>query len=54
MLWRDMVGLIEAHGLRLHALEEEFVDPRTGEILQLNGLFVRESLRTVDDPHGPK
>lgn len=53
-LWRDMVGLIEGHGLRLHALEEEFVDPRTGETLQLNGLFVREAHQAGVAPHQPK
>ena len=53
-LWRDMVDLIETHGLGLHAVEEEFVDPRTGETLQLNGLFVREAPHRGDDPHQPK
>jgi FkbM family methyltransferase len=53
-LWRDMVDLIETHGLGLHAVEEEFVDPRTGETLQLNGLFVREAPHGGDDPRQRK
>jgi len=40
-LWREIVDLVESHGLGLWALDEEFVDPRSGETLQLNGLFVR-------------
>ena len=40
-LWMEMVKVIEASGMRLHAIDEEFVDPRTGGALQLNALFVR-------------
>ena len=50
-LWRDMVDLIETHELGLHAVEEEFVDPRTGETLQLNGLFVRRTQHRDDASH---
>lgn len=39
LLVGEMIGLMREHGFRPTHLEPEFVDPASGELLQLNGLF---------------
>jgi len=39
----DLICLLAEHGFRMHALESGFADPRTGRMLQADGLFVRDS-----------
>jgi len=43
LLFLDMVKLLEGAGFELHALLPEFVDPITGQTLQVNGIFLRPS-----------
>lgn len=40
-LMPEVSGLLEDHGLRLWALEPGFSDPRSGRMLQCDGVFVR-------------
>ncbi len=40
-LWRDVVDLLEEAGLELAGLEPGFEDPRSGRLLQADGIFVR-------------
>ena len=42
-LFPELLGLLDGSGLHLVALEHTFSDPRTGRLLQLDGLFVRSS-----------
>lgn len=44
-LWRDLVDRMEAFGFGLWMLQPEFVDPRHGRTLQMNGLFFRDPTR---------
>jgi FkbM family methyltransferase len=39
LLIGEMIELMGGHGFRPTHLEPEFVDPRSGELLQVNGLF---------------
>jgi FkbM family methyltransferase len=39
LLAGEMIALIREHGFKPTHLEPEFVDPASGELLQLNGLF---------------
>jgi hypothetical protein len=39
--WRDMVGRMEGLGFGLVFLGRDFFDPRTGHVLQVNGIFER-------------
>lgn len=43
-LWQDIVNRLEAQGLRLWALQKGFTDPRTGQSLQIDGIFLRNEL----------
>jgi FkbM family methyltransferase len=41
-LHREVIDHLEAAGFRLAGLEPEFFDPETAELLQVQGIFVRE------------
>lgn len=40
-LFGDLIDYLQAHGFRLAGLEPGFEDPRSGELLQADGIFVR-------------
>ena len=42
-LWRDIIEQLEAEGFVLWALQKGFTDPRTGQSLQMDGIFLRKS-----------
>jgi FkbM family methyltransferase len=44
LLMVDMVKWMEAKGFYLWALESEFAHPGTGQLLQVNGIFVRKGV----------
>jgi FkbM family methyltransferase len=47
-LWAEMIELMRKHGFGIWSVQPEFCDPVTGQLLQINGLFVQESaLQTV-------
>jgi FkbM family methyltransferase len=39
--WRTLVERVESFGMQLVHLEPGFADPRTGQLLQFDGLFMR-------------
>ena len=43
-LWRDIVDRLDAEGFMLWALQKGFTDPRTGQSLQMDGIFLRQDL----------
>lgn len=43
-LWRDIVDRLETEGFMLWALQKGFTDPRTGQSLQMDGIFLRRDL----------
>jgi FkbM family methyltransferase len=43
-LWRDIVDRLDAEGFMLWALQKGFTDPRTGQSLQMDGIFLRRHL----------
>jgi FkbM family methyltransferase len=40
-LWLEVMETMRLHGFDVWALQPEFCDPRTGQVLQINGLFAR-------------
>jgi FkbM family methyltransferase len=40
--WREVIDHLEARGFQLAGLEPGFEDPRTGRMLQADGIFLRE------------
>lgn len=46
-LWRDIVHRLEAEGFMLWALLKGFTDPRTGQYLQMDGIFLRRGVPTT-------
>ena len=40
-LWLEMITTMAAHGFEPWAIQPEFCDSRTGQVLQVNGLFAR-------------
>ena len=40
-LWREIVDRLDAEGFMLWALQRGFTDPRTGQSLQMDGIFLR-------------
>lgn len=40
-LWRDIVDRLDAEGFMLWALQKGFTDPRNGQSLQMDGIFLR-------------
>lgn len=46
-LWRDVVDRLDQEGFMLWALQKGFTDPRTGQSLQMDGIFLRrDALKT--------
>ncbi len=43
-LWREIIARMEASGFILWALQKGFTDPRTGQSLQMDGIFIRKSV----------
>jgi len=43
-LWRDTVDRLDAEGFMIWALQKGFTDPRTGQSLQVDGIFIRKDL----------
>jgi len=43
-LWRDIVNRLDEEGFILWALQKGFTDPRTGQTLQMDGIFLRRSI----------
>ena len=43
-LWRDIVDRLDGEGFMLWALQKDFTDPRTGQSLQMEGIFLRQDL----------
>lgn len=43
-LWRDIVDRLDAEGFMLWALQRGFTDPRTGQSLQMDGIFLRRDV----------
>ncbi|MBC7751331.1 MAG: FkbM family methyltransferase [Candidatus Saccharibacteria bacterium] len=43
-LWRDIVDRLEQEGFMLWALQKGFTDPRTGQSLQMDGIFLRRDV----------
>lgn len=41
-LWGDLIDRLTDDGFLIWALQPEFVDPKRGRTLQMNGIFVRE------------
>jgi len=40
-LWSELIETMTGHGFELWGMHPEFCDPRTGQLLQINGMFVR-------------
>lgn len=40
-LWRDIIDRLDQEGFMLWALQRGFTDPRTGQTLQMDGIFLR-------------
>jgi FkbM family methyltransferase len=40
-LWRDLLERMEKEGFTLWAIQKGFTDPRTGQTLQVDGIFLR-------------
>lgn len=43
-LWRDIVDRLDAEGFMLWSLQKGFTDPRTGQSLQMDGIFLRRDV----------
>jgi FkbM family methyltransferase len=43
-LWRDIVDRLDTEGFMLWALQRGFTDPRTGQSLQMDGIFLRREV----------
>jgi hypothetical protein len=41
-LWRDVVDRLDQKGFMLWALQRGFTNPKTGQSLQMDGIFVRK------------
>ena len=41
-LYRDIVDRLDQQGFMLYALQKGFTDPRTGQSLQMDGIFIRK------------
>jgi hypothetical protein len=42
MLYLDMIQYLDNKGFQLFTLENGFSDPKTGQLLQLDGIFVNK------------
>lgn len=45
MLYKDMISLLDSYGFNLHSLENGFYNQKTGKLLQVDGVFFRESIK---------
>jgi FkbM family methyltransferase len=43
-LWREIIDRLDSQGFMLWALQKGFTDPRTGQSLQMDGIFLRREL----------
>jgi FkbM family methyltransferase len=43
-LWRDVIDRLDQEGFILWALQKGFTDPRTGQSLQMDGIFLRRDV----------
>jgi len=43
-LWREIVDRLESDGFMLWALQKGFTDPRTGQSLQMDGIFLKRDV----------
>lgn len=43
-LWRDIIDRLEQEGFMLWALQKGFTDPRSGQSLQMDGIFLKKSI----------
>jgi len=43
-LWLDIIERLDSEGFMLWALQKGFTDPRTGQTLQMDGIFLRRDL----------
>jgi FkbM family methyltransferase len=43
-LWLDIVERLDEQGFTLWAVQQGFTDPRTGQSLQMDGIFLRKSI----------
>jgi FkbM family methyltransferase len=41
-LWLDLIGFMATKGFDVWSVQPEFCDPKTGQLLQVNGLFHRQ------------
>lgn len=41
MLYKEMIDFLESKGFELHSIENGFSDPKTGKLLQCDGIFFR-------------
>jgi FkbM family methyltransferase len=53
MLMPDMCKWMDELGFALYLLENEFVHPKTGRLLQVNGIFIRKDFQEVLAPPAP-
>ena len=41
-LWREIIDRLDSEGFILWALQKGFTDPKTGQSLQMDGIFLRK------------
>lgn len=41
-LWREMIDFLADNGFRVAGFEPGYIDPKTGEMLQVDGIFLRD------------
>ena len=41
-LWVEVIDFLTANGFRVAGIEPGFIDPKTGEMLQVDGIFLRD------------
>jgi hypothetical protein len=42
-LWRDIVDRLDQQGFMLWALQKGFTNPKTGQSLQMDGIFMKKT-----------
>jgi len=45
-LFQDVIDYMQSNGFTLYGIEEEFTAPKTGQLLQANGIFFRNEYNT--------
>ena len=43
-LWREILDFLEMEGFSLWAIQKGFTDPRTGQSLQIDAIFIKKDL----------